>query len=246
MIVLQKRIIFFLIPIFYLVLPYTANCAILWKDDFNDELIHELTWDTKQTTGTPELEKNRCVLKTNVENKVTQCAIGTLPSRAIPPNFQLMCAVEFSSVAGGKGEFYIRVGEWLELVVSFEDKLPSQMKGAEKTGKVKQIYVRDAITNKYLTQTSGSPAWFSHKISSGERYYITWMSNGETPSTQNIKIGTGPGESNIADFIIETRETVAGKVEIGIRDGLKEVRLNYVRAYLFGTTTTLVNDWVLF
>lgn len=219
-------------------------CALLWKDDFNDDLIHELTWDVKNTTGTAELTNKRCILRTDVAKNIGQSALITLPSRSLPPNFHIASGVEFSNVDGGKGEFYIRAGG-IELIVSFEN-IESNQSNDNKPENMKQIYIRDVTSKKNLVQTSGAIARFPHKISSGERYYISWMSNGETPAVHGIKIGTGPGDSNVADFLVETKEAVGGRVEMGIRNFLPEVRLNSVRAYLFGAATTLVNDWVLF
>lgn len=237
----------FVIIIALLIIYFGATsgfCALLWKDDFNDDLIHELTWDVKDTTGTAELSNKRCILKTDTTKNITQSALITLPSRSLPPNFHIACGVEFANVEGGKGEFYIRAGG-IELVVSF-DKIASTASDGSASANSKIIYIQDAMSKKVLVQTSGAIAQFPHKISSGERYYVSWMSNGETPAVHGIKIGTGPGDSNVADFLIETKEAVGGRVEMGIRHGLPEVRLNSVRAYLFGTATTLVNDWVLF
>ena len=235
----------FLVALFIMISGAPSGfCALLWKDDFDDDLIHELTWDVKNTTGTAELKNKHCILKIDAEKNIAQAALITLPSRSLPPNFHIACGVEFSNVDGDKGEFYIRAGG-VELVVSFENDASVQSDG-NKSESLKHIYIRDAISKKNLRQTSGAIARLPHKISSGERYYISWMSNGETPAVHGIKIGTGPGDSNVADFLVETKEAIGGRGEVGIRNRLRGERLNSIRAYLFGTATTLVNDWVLF
>jgi len=221
-----------------------AWCALLWKDDFSDDLIFELTWDTKNTTGTTSLENKRCILNIDKDKGQREEAIITHPSRSLPPNFDLHIAMEFTNVDGNEGEFYLNIGGRMELVISFQN--APDPNGEKKQPDVKLISLLDPRTRTGLFQTNGDPARFIHKITSGERCIITWMSNGDTPSLQTIKVGTGPGESNIADFIIESKEPVSGRVAIGIRKGLKEVRLNSVNAYLFGTSSTLVHDWVLF
>lgn len=234
--------LFLLISAVVIISP--VNAALLWKDDFSDELIHELTWDIKKTTGTVSLENNRCILNINEKNPGQQEAIITLPSRALPPNFDLHTAMEFTDVDTARGQFYISIGEQIELTISFG---PPRFHSGDKDEKSnKQIYLAHCKTQSLFTQTSGNPALYHHNISSGERYFVTWLSNGELPALQIIKVGSAPGESNIADFVIETKEPISGSVVIGIRNGIKEIRLNYIRAYLYGTSSSLVHDWVLF
>jgi hypothetical protein len=236
--------IHFFLLIFGFVIILPVNAALLWKDDFSDELIHELTWDLKNTTGTITLENKRCILNINATNPGQQEAIITLPSRSLPPNFDLHAAIEFTNVDTDRGDFYINIGDQTELVISFG---PPRIALPENEGKSnKQIYLLQCKTKSLFTQTSGNTALYHHNISSGERYFITWLSNGESPALQIVKVGNAPGESNIADFLIETKEPISGSVEIGIRDGIKEIHLNYIRAYLYGTSSSLVHDWVLF
>ncbi|MBN1901697.1 hypothetical protein JW926_10280 [Candidatus Sumerlaeota bacterium] len=220
------------------------SAAVLWKDDFSDELIHELLWDMKNTTGTTRLENKRCILNIEDKNPGLEEAMITLPSRSLPPNFDLHTAIEFTNVDTGKGEFYINIGDRMELVISFGQSrfFPS----GKETDSNKKIYLIDFKRQTIITQASGNVSFYPHKISSGERQFVSWLSNGETPAQQIIKVGNAPGESNIADFVIETKEPVSGPVEIGIRDGIREIRLNYIRAYLYGTSSSLVQDWVLF
>jgi len=215
--------------------------AILWKDDFSDELIFEITWDTENTTGTPHLENNLCVLNTTDQGNPPGEAIITLPSRVLPDNFDLLAAVELTNVEEDRGEFYIRIGGRYELVLSF------LKEASEKDKKpCRSVFVRHALKKTCLSQSTDAPSRFPHTITSGERCFITWTCNGEMPALQMIKVGTNPGEADIADYLIETDEPVSGRVEIGIRKGVREVRLNYVRAYTFGTSSSLVHDWVLF
>ncbi len=228
---------------FLIAFARTAECALLWKDEFNDNLIYELTWDTKHTTGTPHLQDGFCVLNTGGDKKQLHQAIGTLPARALPSDFDLLSVIEFTTVENKCGEFYVRIGACFELVVTFDRAAPKTAKKAEPGG---IIYVHDAVTKKRLSQTNGTPAQFTHNISSGERYYLTWMSNGDTPALQSIKFGSNPGESNIAHFIIGSKSPPSGRVEVGIQGGLGEVRLDYVRAYLYGTSAAKVHDWVLY
>jgi hypothetical protein len=221
-----------------------AWCALLWKDDFSDDLIFELTWDAKNSTGTTTLVNKRCIFNIDQNKGLKEEAIATLPSRNLPPNFDLHTTIEFMNVEGNEGEFFLNISGRMELVISFQSQSSSNADSKDTSGK--HIFMLDPRTGKRLLQASGSAARFLHKITSGERCFVTWMSNGETPSLQTIKVGTAPGEANIADFIIESKEPVSGRVTIGIRKGLREARLNYVNAYLFGTSSTLVHDWVLF
>ena len=218
-------------------LSSSAFSALLWKDDFSDELMHELTWDTENTTGTPILKDERCIFNRSRGNDNGLVAMATASSQELPSNFDLHGAAEFTRVEKTGGEFYIRIGGKTELIISFNDK-------NEKEGNL--VYVADAVTGEILSQNTGSPATFPHNISNGERCFISWLCKGEKNSPSIIKVGGSPGESNIADFIIENNGVVSGAVEIGVRKGLNELRLNYVRAYLFGTSASLVHDWVLF
>ena len=222
-----------------------AWCTPLWKDDFSDDLMFELTWDTKMTTGTPTLANNSCILNTDPAKGQMEEALISHPSYgSLPPNFDLFSAVEFTNVKGNEGEFYVNVGGRMELVVSFQEIIPQQ--DENKTSGKKLVYVLNPKTRKCLFQNTGILAQFAHKITSGERCFITWMSNGLSPSLHTIKMGTGPDKSDIADFIIETPEPISGRVSIGIRKGLKEVRLKYVNAYPFAPSSTRVHEWVLF
>ncbi len=241
----RRHIIIFLWIILYLgAFKQGAWCALLWKDDFSDNDIFELTWDARNSTGTVALANNRCILNIDQTRGQKQESIVTLPSRSLPPNFDLHTAIEFTNVEGNQGEFFMNIGSRMELVISFLEQTSPNPAETNLSGK--QIWLIDPRTGKGLNQSSGPPARFNHKIASGDRCFVTWMSNGESPSVQTIKVGTAPGESNIADFIIESKESVSGRVAIGIRKGLKEARLKYVNAYLFGTSSTLVHDWVLF
>jgi len=240
----QKFFIFMFLLLMPVLFVPRAWCALLWKDDFSDDLIFELTWDAKNSTGTTTLVNKRCILNIDQSKGQKEEAIATLPSRSLPPNFDLNTAIEFTNVEGNEGEFFLNIGGRIELVISFQDISPPNSDPKKPSGK--EIFILDPRTRKRMFQASGAPARFTHKIVSGERCFITWMSNGEKPSLQTIKAGTAPGEANIADFIIESKEPVSGRVSIGIRKALKEARLNYVNAYLFGTSSTLVHDWVLF
>ena len=244
MLIFRRYLSVVIVALFLLIVAAPeAKGALLWKDDFTDELFSELTWDTKNTTGTPEIKNERCILKIEENDKGTHEAIGTLESHTLPPNFDLFAALEFTNVQGGKGEFYIQIGGRMELLISFQDKPGDKVK---KGVSAKTIFCRKSNSNQYLPQASKAKGIFTHQISSGDRCYIRWMSNGESPSLQIIKVGSNPGESDIGDFLIETDKPLSGNVEFGIRNGLKEVRINHVRAYLFGTSSSLVHDWVLF
>jgi hypothetical protein len=238
----KLRIQSILILIFILI-SLEIGAALIWKDDFSDELIFELTWDEEKTSGTPHLKNKCCILDIKSGSTQKSESIRTLPFRALPSNFDLLCAVEFTNVEQSTGEFYIKIGDKQELAIRFSRGEKESSK--EKNDSANEISVL-ASTGKQIKQSNGSKAVFNHNISNGERLYITWNSNGESPALQMIKVGTNPGDSNIADFIIETQKPLSGSVEIGIRDGLREIRLNNVQAYIFGTSSSLVHDWVLF
>ena len=143
--------------------------ALLWKDDFSDELIYQLTWDTKHTTGTPTLENNRCLLSIEESQKPLQEAIVTLPKYSLPNNFDLFIAFELTDAQTRKGDFYIRIGSEAELVISFPNSSPAQKQ--KKSGY--QIYVKDLRTQACFSQASEAPQHFTKNITGGHRYFIT-------------------------------------------------------------------------
>lgn len=225
-------------------LSSSIQAATIWKDDFSVDLVSELTWDQKKTVGNPVIKDKRFILRLDKSDDKNREEIVTLNSRDLPAHFELHCAVEFTRVEKDKGEFYIKIGNRIELVISFQKEASD--KNSDRPDSMKRIMVKDAETGLVLSQTNKKKAVYPHNIESGDRFYITWISNGKKPELQMIKMGDELGEANIADFIIQTNEPVSGNVTIGIRKELKEIRLNFVGAYVPGDNITLVQDWVIF
>ncbi len=219
-----------------------SHAALIWKDDFSDDMIFELTWDTKNTTGTTRLSLDRLILEIPPEKGAESVEISTLPARSLPGNFDLQCAVQMANPTEG-GLFILRIGDHYELGITISATVKTSDSG---TSKKMIARVTDRISGKPVIQMNREPAEISQVLNTGDVLHITWISDGEKPSHMFIKVGSSPGEGDIADFIIETDQAVSGAVTLGIRNGMREVQIRQISVYVLGTSTTLVHDWILF